>query len=705
MAVNQMQRKVYYHMTTTNKTFLDMHRYLKDIGIKNNKFMLVLLDPDLAGIDPHDPKLPTFMKQKVLRECMCNYWYFLRECVRIPSSKPGGDKFRLDRANMAVTFCQALNLNIFLEEPRQMGKTIGLIVRYLYLFNFGTKNSEMAFLNKRMDDSKLNLQRFKDIRDALPPYLQMKQQFNMDGKAVRSPNTVESVQHPINNNRIKVYPSARNKVAAASLLRGRTLPLIWFDEYAFIPFNNIIYTNGAPAFKTASMNAKMNGTPYGITITTTPGFLTEDEGIEAYQLKEAATPFSEMWYDMPYNELMTLIDANTKSNFIYIKFTYQQLGRDESWFRDICRDLRMQWTDIRREVLLEWSNSVENSPFRPEDLEIISQLVKKPIRQVLFLGKYLFNIYEEVDLRYPPIIGVDVSGGFNRDSSAVTCIDSRTTKVFADFNCNYIPTHDLAQLIYELVSKYMPSAVVNVERNGGYGASVLGKLVGSPIKKNLYYEIKDKVLEERQQGTKVIKRTQPTKVYGLDSTKSVRELLIQILRERVEYHKDKFVSETIYQELIGMEVKRNGRVDHSANTHDDQTFSMLMALYVWYEGKDLMSRFGIQKGTIRTDEDIDEVVLGGFEERYGDILEEIENLESSSELNEQLKEMNRAAGTLFEDWMKSEWAKDQAAYQELMNNKVTRKAMAEAKGIPADAITESGFYTLPDSIYNNFYDE
>jgi hypothetical protein len=34
-----------------------MHYYLKKKGIKNNAFMLQLLDPDLAGIDPHDPML------------------------------------------------------------------------------------------------------------------------------------------------------------------------------------------------------------------------------------------------------------------------------------------------------------------------------------------------------------------------------------------------------------------------------------------------------------------------------------------------------------------------------------------------------------------------------------------------------------------------------------------------------------------------
>ena len=67
-------RTVYTHLSTNNKSFLDMHYFLKSTGIKNNAFMLALLDPDLAYIDPHDPNLNVFYKQKVLRECICNYW-------------------------------------------------------------------------------------------------------------------------------------------------------------------------------------------------------------------------------------------------------------------------------------------------------------------------------------------------------------------------------------------------------------------------------------------------------------------------------------------------------------------------------------------------------------------------------------------------------------------------------------------------------
>jgi hypothetical protein len=75
----------YYQKSTTNTSFVEMSNYLKSVGIKNNRFMLTLLDPDLANIDPHDPNLPLIYKQKVLCEIYNNFWYYLREVVRVPS--------------------------------------------------------------------------------------------------------------------------------------------------------------------------------------------------------------------------------------------------------------------------------------------------------------------------------------------------------------------------------------------------------------------------------------------------------------------------------------------------------------------------------------------------------------------------------------------------------------------------------------------
>ena len=129
----------------------------------------------------------------------------------------------------------------------------------------------------------------------------------------------------------------------------------------------------------------------------------------------------------------------------------------------------------------------------------------------------------------------------------------------------------------------------------GFGASVLSQLIKTKIKRNLYYEIKDRTLEERAQGMSIQKITKKVKVYGFDETKASRELLMGILRDRMDNHKAKFISPIIYNELCTLEVKKNGRIEHASNAHDDQIFSYLLALYIWYEGKDLMERFGLQK--------------------------------------------------------------------------------------------------------------
>lgn len=707
---------VYYQMSTNNKSFLNMHYYLKSIGIKNNKFMLTLLDPDLDGIDPFDRTLPPVYKQKILRECMYNYWYFLREVIRIPDqgSTSGGARYRLDRGNLALNFCMMLNLNIFLELPRQIGKTISALCRYLWIFNFGTTNSEMVFLNKKMEDSKLNLARMKEIRDTLPSYLQMKEMITPDGKLIKKPNTVERLEHVSNGNKIKTVPSARSKAAAASLLRGRTIPIIYADEWAFTPYNDIIYVNTIPAWKTAAMNAKKNKAPYGITITTTPGFLSDDAGKYAYDMKESATKFTELWYDLNYYELMNYINANTKSSFVYIKYTYQQIGRSEHWFSEICKDMQNDWASIRREILLEWASGVENSPFTQEDLEVVQELTKSPIKQVMLLNKYIMNIYDTVDLnRYPPIIGVDVSGGYNRDSSAISVIDSHTTKLFADLNCNYISTFDLAQCIYELVTNYMPNAVVNVERNGGYGASVLSKLVNSKIKRNLYFEIKDKVIEERQQADHVYKAKKRMKVYGLDSTKKIRELLMEILRERMEYHKDKFVSPIILAELKGLEVKKNGKIDHSANTHDDQIFSLLMALYVWYYGKNLTENYGIKKGTIQTDESLDEVIRDWdtATEFVGDYIEDfyIEDDKSvKGEVNKFIRESKKSMGKTYSEFLNEQAESNREALNKYLSTKVGRQAYASTYNLDLKDLEEQYgtgvLYNIPLEVFKSFYD-
>ena len=158
--------------------------------------------------------------------------------------------------------------------------------------------------------------------------------------------------------------------------------------------------------------------------------LFRSEGQFAYDMIQNATPFNERWYDLTYDQIMDIINNNMNSIFVYIKYSYKQLGLGEKWFYDQCKNMMWKMVDIRREILLEWIDTPENSPFSQDDLETLRGMIHEPIREVLILNKYPFKIYNTIPLSItglpinPPIIGVDVSGGYRRDYTAISVIDS-----------------------------------------------------------------------------------------------------------------------------------------------------------------------------------------------------------------------------------------------------------------------------------------
>ena len=706
-----MKVPVYIELESTNSSFVEMHHYLKAKGIKNNAFMLLLYDPGLAGVDIYDPNLTFDMKRRILLETRRNPWFFFRN-VRLPVQGSGGHgvRFKLHRGNMAMLFMMMLNFNTYTVLPRQKGKTTTIAFWYLYCFNFYTSNSEFMLLNLNHDRSKANLATIKQYREALPTYMRMDSPMSdFTGKKLKVPNSAEALQHPSNKNKIKTLPSAKNKQLANTLGRGCTQPLQWYDEFGWIVHNQLIYESATPAFDTASQNAKMNGAPYGITLTTTPGDMTTIEGMYAFQVRNNSIKFDEQYYDFTPQELHEAVDSNDNSIFVYIEFSYQQLGESEEYFKRQVRQLQKNWPAIRREVLLEWSNVNDNNPFGKEDLDIIQQYCRAPIRTVLFgqYRQYQMLVYEDMDLRDGQIIGVDVSGGFRRDSSAITIINAKSTKVMATFNCNYISIDDLANLIYELVTKYLPNALVVIEKNG-VGIGLVSRLVRSSIKKNLYYSIKEHVAEERTNGVTLMQQKTRVKVYGVDNSKDVRARMMEILFSRVQYHKDKFIAQILHDEMAGLTYKQSGgnyRVDHSPNTHDDQIMSYLLTLLVWYDEPMLVERFNIHRGELRTDQDIEEQI-GALEDLYGEGYEIIDIQKDMIDPEDPiigqsasiLKEASKPHKTVV-DIMNQEYLADQAALLEVL--KTPQGVAAVQKAYNIDLSNPNLYNGYSEGIYGN----
>lgn len=224
-------------------------------------------------------------------------------------------------------------------------------------------------------------------------------------------------------------------------------------------------------------------------------------------------------------------------------------------------------------------------------------------------------------------------------------------------------------------------------------------MIKTKIKRNLYYEIRDRVLEEKSNGVTIQKKTQKVRCYGFDETKTSRELLMGILRDRMDNHKAKFISPIIYNELCTLEVKKNGKIEHAANAHDDQIFSYLMALYIWYEGKDLMERYGLQKGSIHTDED--ETMEMGLEESLTDISPEM-TLEDDTIIKDTSNFLKQSKTYAYEEWVDKQNEDNRKADEMLKNDPRSRQAWLEHNHL-ADDNAGVGMYTIPNEIFDSFY--
>ena len=130
--------KFYYDWKTKNRSFVRLANTLHDLEIKNSKFMLALYDPDLQGVDPYDINISVEYQAKILYECNRNKFYFLRELCKIKDQGMETPMvYEANVGNISLHFLRDLNINTYVELPRQCGKSIGAVAEYAYFFFFG----------------------------------------------------------------------------------------------------------------------------------------------------------------------------------------------------------------------------------------------------------------------------------------------------------------------------------------------------------------------------------------------------------------------------------------------------------------------------------------------------------------------------------------------------------------------------------------
>ena len=103
-----------------------------------------------------------------------------------------------------------------------------------------------------------------------------------------------------------------------------------------------------------------------------------------------------------------------------------------------------------------------------------------------------------------------------------------------------------------------------------------------------------------------------------------------------------------------------------------------MALYVWYEGKDLKERYGITKQTLKTDEDVDDSVFDVVDDTV-DITDDINDMqnemltdgkdqENNDAQNKAFQKAKHDIGISYDKWDKSEIEKEKHFLTELLRS-------------------------------------
>ena len=693
----QTCESIHIDLETRNVSFLKMAVLLKNAGVSNCCFFLAINDDKLKGVDPYDPNLSDEFKMRIFRECANNRWYFFREVMRViePGASTevgGGCEFKLNRGNLAYLWACWMNISCYLIMPRQTGKTWAAIGDCEWTHQF-VRGSGILHFNKNQGDANMNLRRMQDAIRMLPMYLQHSNYDNLDPSDKRRvKNNEKSIRNAIDST-IEAMASAGNEAKADAMARGKTASKIWYDELAYIFFNEAIYTAATPAFEKARELAEENGVPYNITITTTPGDLATPHGAFAYKMLETSIVFHEEMYDYKLKKLMDVVKHTPdKTDFIFIQFSHLQLGETDEWYLERAKKMNNP-IKARREYLLEWINSNGNSPFDPDDIELIGDLSKQKEGQVQIykINKYYnLNVYSEYHGRKPVLIGVDVSGGLGRDSTAITVVNPETLQPMAFFKSNMIPSDHLKKLLVTLVTKRYPHCILTIENNS-VGKPLLDNLRDTVLNRVLYKERKKREVDVGANNFTRKKKAEMIE-YGHNVNPTSRAQMMEMLESIVHNSPEHVAFPELYNEIRFLELK-NGRIDHSAATHDDCVMSYLGVLWIVRYGTGLKGK-GIYYTISEGDEDDSYHYDTSESERIAQQLI-IQKNKTSKDEDELVAYMKRKQHT--ED-SSSLAARERAQYY---------KELDRIEGLEVESETEEALEAIPDStqrlLLKNYY--
>ena len=588
-----------FDLKTKNTSFLRMAGVLKRMGIKNHLFMLALTQPELQGVDPHDPNLDQETILKITAEAKLNPWYFFREVVRIPTQGDNSVMFRLDRANLATIWCFLNNLNVFLTMPRQIGKSVTACAINSYLMYVLGRNITVGMFAKGSGLQAENVSRVKAIRNELPKYL-----WKSDRKY--NSNNQESITYFPHETKYITFVASASKKQARSQGRGETTTVQHWDEFGYYENNDLSYDTATSAADAAIDNSRKAGLPAGIIITTTAGYTNTDFGKYAYNKKESSLRFTERLYDVKDNaELLDIVmKGSNDTRMVYLEFSYKQLGKDEAWFR--AKTAGKSREAIATDYLNEWLHGTGDEVIPRHLMDKLLENVMEPISVTIDNG-LVCNWWAQQavldDLAFktiPFIIGCDTSDNIGKDFTTLVMTNPRDMSVVMTTRCNQTNIVYIVEVLIALLKRF-PRAVFIPERNRA--ATMIDILIDrmkeermDPFVRifNYFVESFGTVSKDRDLSLGSVRRQLGYKTTGAENSRHL--LYGKVMTTSIERNYARIFSKVIVDELCGLTIK-NGRIDHATTGHDDTLIAYLLTCWFVMYARNI-GQYGIKPGEI-----------------------------------------------------------------------------------------------------------
>ena len=592
-------------METTNKSWIHVAALLKSMGIKNHYFMLSLIQPELQGVDPHDPYLTMEQKAMISLEVKWNPWYFFREVARLPVDGGGISEFRANRGIISLVWCFLVGIDYGLIMPRQTGKSVGADVLKIWLMFFHYKDAELFLFTKDAKLREKNIKKIKDIAKLLPRWLDPTQKKDAD-------NT-ETITCIAKNNKLWTGVGQMSEDAARKMGRGYSIIFSQTDETAFIPNVHISLPAMLAAGGFARKSARERGIPNGNLFTTTAGKKDTTEGKFVYDLIMDGMYWNDKIYDCNNPEaakkMVRLASSGIGAN-INGTFSHRQLGLSDEWLREAIAESRQNEDDASRDFLNKWTSGTESNPLSTKLLEIITLSEVDPLYSQVTPELYQMQWYVQewqVEDRMREgwyVITLDSSNAVGRDANALTIIDIRDMSIVATCKVSETNLHKYSMWLAMFLVRFERTTLIVENKSSGqhimdtvaatlikYGINPFTRMYSSTVDNHTKFEHDFKLISSKE-GLKEETYERMKGRFGFQTNGNSRAFLYDtVLQEAAKATGHLVKDRMLSAELRGL-VMKNGRVDHAAGSHDDMVISWLMAHWFIRYSKNL-SFYGI----------------------------------------------------------------------------------------------------------------